>query len=230
VRAPDRASAGASGDSGHILATARDIQQRRPGGPRSIWAPRRVREVGAHSPDRLGRVPRPKLCGNCNCGKPQAREHAKPCSHKTAIDAPRCRTSRGADASGLDVLVVADRQDPVGAAIVGPTFRLGFALMYVGGHVGEVWAQLDGLALPSRCMSVFGGTASRGYGFPGTPSGRPAHGRARRRLGRAVWHLADRVPFSRERSVRARVDRSLHASCRAAVVYEDAAERHGPVR
>src|SRR5581483_9724121 len=28
----------------------------RPGGPRSIWAPRRVREVGAQFPDRQGRV------------------------------------------------------------------------------------------------------------------------------------------------------------------------------
>jgi hypothetical protein len=28
----------------------------RPGGPRSIWTPRRVREVGAQFPDRQGRV------------------------------------------------------------------------------------------------------------------------------------------------------------------------------
>src|SRR6185312_5850516 len=30
--------------------------QKRTGGPRSIWAPRRVREVGAQFPDRQGRV------------------------------------------------------------------------------------------------------------------------------------------------------------------------------
>jgi hypothetical protein len=65
------ACAWVGGDSGHIPATAGDIQHR-PGGPRSIWAPRRVREVGAHSPDRLGRVLRPKLCGNLKCSKPQA--------------------------------------------------------------------------------------------------------------------------------------------------------------
>src|SRR5205085_2218102 len=37
-------------------APPRQRPKKRPGGPRSVWAPRRVREVGAQFPDRQGRV------------------------------------------------------------------------------------------------------------------------------------------------------------------------------
>jgi hypothetical protein len=44
----------------------------RPGGPRSIWAPRRVREVGAQFPDRQGRVSPSQAKLNKICPEPFA--------------------------------------------------------------------------------------------------------------------------------------------------------------
>jgi len=69
----------------------------------------------------------------------------------------------GAHASGLDVLEAGDHQDPVAAAIVGPTFRLGFALMCVG--AGSRWrglGEVGWLALLSRCVTVLGGHGAQG--------------------------------------------------------------------
>ena len=60
-----------------------------------------------------------------------------------------------------------DHQDPVAAAIVGPTFRLGFALMYVG--AGSRWRGLGErgwLALLSRCVTVLGGHGAQGVWIP----------------------------------------------------------------
>ena len=56
--------------------------QHRPGGPRSIWAPRgEPGKWGRGSLTDRGGFPRPKLCGNFNCPKPQGSAKTRsPCS------------------------------------------------------------------------------------------------------------------------------------------------------
>ena len=195
MRAPDRALLGACRDGGHILAAARDVELR-PGGPRSISAPRRVREVGAHSPDRLERVPRPKLSGNLKCARPQAREHAKPGSHRKTIDAP-WNFQREPTPLGSEVLEVADRQDPGGSDSWTNLSAWSRVDVY-GAAFGEVWAELDGLALPSRCVTVLGARRPGGHGFP------PGRRLADRRMGERGCCLGRPVVASSRGAVSAR--------------------------
>src|SRR6202012_5569919 len=53
----------------HWPATRR-VSVKRTGGPRSIWAPRRVREVGAQFPDRQGRVSPSQALSKTQCPEP----------------------------------------------------------------------------------------------------------------------------------------------------------------
>lgn len=81
-----------------------------------------------------------------------------------------------------------------------------FALMCVGGERigGKRWKAY----VFSVCRVMVGGTESRGTDPPGRRLADRRVGRAGHRLGRPVWHLADRVPLSRACLVRAQVDRS----------------------
>src|SRR5438046_6888738 len=61
---------------------------KKPGGPRSIWAPRRVREVGAQFPDRQGRDSPPQACSKPKSFSERHHDHVnRPLMFKTSIHA-----------------------------------------------------------------------------------------------------------------------------------------------
>ena len=191
-----------------------------PGGQDPSRPPGESGELGAHSPDRLGRVPRPKLGETSTVPDPGPRQHASPAHtelrslrHGTSGGSPRpwarrcwrwliVRIAGGSDS--WTNLSAWSRVDVYGAAF------------------GEVWAELDGLALPSRCVTVLGARRPGGHGFP--PGRRLADRRMGERgccLGRPVVASSRGAVSAARSSCERRRTGPLCVSCGAAVVCED---------